>query len=80
MQFPVLFVDEMQRGAFKSFRHEHHFAKANGATLMTDIFIFETPLGLLGAIANKLFLEKYMRNLLVKRNEVIKTYAELKHL
>ncbi|OCX52598.1 cell division protein [Mucilaginibacter sp. PPCGB 2223] len=78
MQRPVLFVDEMQSGAFKSFRHEHHFGEAAGGTLMTDIFIFEAPLGLLGAMANKLFLTKYMRKLLIQRNEVIKLHAELK--
>lgn len=80
MQPPFLFVDELQRGAFKSFRHEHHFKQIKGATLMTDIFIFEAPLGLLGAIANRLFLTSYMRNLLIKRNEVIKAHAEIKHL
>ncbi|WP_448702688.1 cell division protein [Mucilaginibacter sp. AW1-3] len=77
MQKPVLFVDEMQHGAFKSFRHEHHFISKGSATLMTDIFVFESPLGVLGAIANKLFLTKYMRNLLISRNEVIKLHAEL---
>lgn len=76
MQRPVLFVDEMQGGAFKSFRHEHHFAEADGATLMTDVFTFLSPLGLLGVIADKLFLTRYMTNLLLQRNEVIKVHAE----
>jgi len=76
MQRPVLFVDEMQRGAFKSFRHEHHFAEVNGATLMTDVFMFQSPFGWLGAITNKLFLTPYMTELLRQRNEVIKAHAE----
>jgi len=76
MQRPVLFVDEMQRGAFKSFSHEHHFVETDGATLMTDVFTFRSPLGLLGAMANKLFLTRYMTNLLRQRNEVIKAHAE----
>jgi len=76
MQSPVLFVDEMQRGAFKSFKHEHHFAEQDGATLMTDVFTFESPLGLLGVIADKLFLTGYLTDLLLKRNEVIKLHAE----
>ena len=78
MQRPVLFVDEMQTGAFKSFSHEHHFAETDGATLMTDVFTFQSPLGLLGAIINKLFLTRYMTNLLLQRNEVIKAHAESK--
>jgi ligand-binding SRPBCC domain-containing protein len=76
MQRPLLFVDEMQSGAFRSFRHEHHFVETDGDTLMTDVFTFQSPLGLLGAIANKLFLTRYMTNLLRQRNEVIKAHAE----
>jgi ligand-binding SRPBCC domain-containing protein len=78
MQRPFLFVDEMQSGAFKSFRHEHYFAEINDGTLITDIFTFQSPLGLPGAVANKLFLTRYMTNLLLRRNEVIKAHAEAK--
>jgi len=76
MQWPDFFVDEMVHGAFKSFRHEHRFTNVNGATLMTDIFTFESPYGWLGAIANQLFLTRYMTNLLKQRNSVIKQFAE----
>jgi len=76
MQRPVLFVDEMQNGAFKSFRHEHHFIRQDDTTLMIDVFTFESPLGWLGTLANHLFLTRYMTNLLHKRNEVIKLHAE----
>ena len=41
--YPNYFVDEMISGAFKSFRHEHHFKQINNKTLMTDIFYFESP-------------------------------------
>jgi hypothetical protein len=43
---------------------------------MRDVFIFESPLGLLGKLANWLFLKRYMTRLLVKRNLVIKEEAE----
>lgn len=76
MEPPVFFADEMVEGAFKSFRHEHYFAESNGYTRMTDIFTFESPYGILGQIANVLFLKQYMSNLLVKRNAVIKQFAE----
>src|SRR5882757_2811493 len=76
MAAPYFFADEMVKGAFKSFRHEHHFAEHKGYTLMTDIFVFESPLGILGKLADMLFLKRYMCNLLVKRNVVIKEFAE----
>ena len=66
----------MMNGAFKSFRHEHLFTELNGETLMTDIFVYESPFGILGTIADKLFLKKYMTDLLEKRNWTIKEFAE----
>jgi len=76
MASPFFFADEMVKGAFRSFRHEHHFTEKDGGTLMTDVFIFEAPLGILGKLAAKLFLTRYMTRFLLERNAVIKTFAE----
>lgn len=76
MDRPNYFVDEMVSGAFHSFRHEHHFTVQNDYVVMKDIFNYKSPLAILGRIADALFLEKYMRDLLTKRNEVVKGYAE----
>jgi ligand-binding SRPBCC domain-containing protein len=73
---PHKFSDEMISGAFKYFKHEHHFKEKNGKTLMTDIFDYGSPLGFLGKLADVLFLKKYMTTLLEKRNNVIKDFAE----
>lgn len=73
---PNYFTDEMVSGAFKSFKHEHYFAELDGGTLMTDIFEYQSPLGSLGKLADKLFLKMYMTNLLEERNRVIKEFAE----
>lgn len=73
---PYLFVDEMAQGAFKSFRHEHHFIKTDGYTVMRDVFTFESPLGVLGKVFNCLILSRYMIKLLKTRNQVIKQVAE----
>lgn len=75
--YPNTFTDEMQSGAFKSMKHHHYFdGLGDGRTLMKDVFIFESPLGPLGKLANALFLKRYMRNLLRQRNLVIKQAAE----
>jgi len=73
---PDYFVDEMVMGAFKSFRHEHRFEETNAGTLMTEVFYFESPLGILGKIANTLFLKRYMKRLLKTRNKFLKERAE----
>ncbi len=74
---PYFFADEMLTGAFKSFRHEHRFeALAGEATRMIDVFHYTSPLGLLGKLADFLFLKQYMTHLLSERNRVIKKVAE----
>jgi ligand-binding SRPBCC domain-containing protein len=73
---PNYFADEMVSGAFSEFKHEHHFADLNGGTLMTDFFDYKSPIGILGKLADKLFLEKYMTELLVERNRIVKEFAE----
>ncbi|HVS94493.1 MAG TPA: SRPBCC family protein [Mucilaginibacter sp.] len=73
---PNYFVDELVEGAFKSFRHEHRFSEANGHTIMKDIFVFESPLGVFGRLFNLLVLTRYMTRLLKERNRVIKKAAE----
>lgn len=74
---PYYFADEMVAGAFKRFKHEHHFKESgNGFTLMQDVFDYTSPHGTIGRIADKLFLKKYMTRLLSERNSVIKHYAE----
>jgi ligand-binding SRPBCC domain-containing protein len=75
-KYPDYFVDEMISGAFKSFRHEHHFSDVDSQTLMRDVFVFESPLGIVGRFFNWLILKKYMTDLLVERNRVIKESAE----
>ncbi len=73
---PHFFVDEMKKGAFKGFWHQHIFTEENGVTLMKDIFHYQSPYGIFGRMADRLFLEKYMRSLLAERNRVVKEFAE----
>lgn len=76
MERPRMFVDEMQRGAFKRWHHLHTFEPRDRGTLMLDEVDYQSPLGLLGRIADRLFLESYMTRLLLVRNAHIKRVAE----
>lgn len=73
---PFYFVDEMVEGPFQSFKHEHLFVEENGFITMTDVFNYRSPLGVLGKLADHLFLKKYMTDFLSTRNSVIKDFAE----
>ncbi|WP_411268070.1 SRPBCC family protein [Paenibacillus sp. PL91] len=73
---PYLFVDETQKGAFKSLMHVHAFEKLEEGTLMTDILRFEAPFGWLGWITERMVLKAYMTKFLEHRNEQLKQLAE----
>jgi ligand-binding SRPBCC domain-containing protein len=76
MEMPNYFVDEMIKGHFNSFRHEHSFVTQNGTTAMIDFLQYETPFGILGKLFNKILLKKHLEVFLLKRNEMIKNLAE----
>ncbi|MEM7367697.1 MAG: SRPBCC family protein [Bacteroidota bacterium] len=76
MHAPHFFSDEMVQGIFQRFRHAHHFTVRESATLMKDEFDYTAPMGWLGRIADRLFLEAYMRRFLEIRNQEIKQIAE----
>lgn len=54
---PFFFEDTMQKGAFKSMRHEHHFCLEKKGTRMTDIFEYEIPFGFLGHLFDRFYLK-----------------------
>jgi ligand-binding SRPBCC domain-containing protein len=70
------FCDEMVEGDFTYMKHEHHFKQIENAVIAIDVFEFGTPYGRLGKWFEKLYLNKYMTQLLKMRNDVIKDYAE----
>lgn len=76
VEFPVLFEDRMQKGAFKGFTHLHTFEFVDGKTVMKDSFEFESPYGIMGKLFNVLVLTNYMKGFLLLRNKILKRVAE----
>ena len=66
----------MVAGPFARFDHDHYFREIPEGCLVQDRFDFDTPFGLLGHIANKLFLVRYMQKFLEERNAVVRRVAE----
>jgi ligand-binding SRPBCC domain-containing protein len=74
---PLLFEDEQVRGTFAGFTHRHEFRAAEGGgTVMVDEFRYRSPFGILGRIADRVFLERYMRTFLIERARGLKALAE----
>ena len=76
MNPPYFFEDFMVKGAFAEMHHTHFFDVMPDGTRMRDVFRFRAPLGILGRIAEGLFLTRYMRNLLLTRNQFLKQIVE----
>ncbi|WP_163101631.1 SRPBCC family protein [Peribacillus alkalitolerans] len=76
MEKPHKFVDIMVEGAFQSFVHTHRFIEEVDGTIMIDTFQYKSPFGQIGVVADKLFLENYMRAFIVSRAKALKNIAE----
>jgi len=74
--FPHMFADEMQCGAFHHWRHTHEFTQVGAATRMHDDVDFASPFGLIGYMTDVLFMRNYMRRLLLGHNACRKNLAE----
>lgn len=73
---PSHFRDEQIKGIFKLLKHDHYFDAKDNRTIMTDVFFYESPFGILGRFFNKIILNQYLKKLLWERNELIKEVAE----
>ena len=76
MEFPNYFVDIMEKGYFKSFRHEHYFEEEDGFTTMKDILIYETPFWIFGRFFDSILLKNHMKKFLLERNSILKNITE----
>jgi len=76
MEKPNRFVDIMVKGTLHSFVHTHQFMEEKEGTIMIDQFQYKSPLGIIGVLADKLFLEKYMRKFIISRANELKKIAE----
>ncbi|EZH72597.1 cell division protein [Aquimarina atlantica] len=77
---PNNFTDEMVKGCFKSFKHQHIFYTTAFGTEMIDILEYKTPYGILGKLFDNLALKKHLTQFLNARNQSLKLYLESKNV
>ncbi len=68
------FVDEQRYGPYSMWHHEHHFKELDNGIEMTDIVSYVPPFGILGRIANSLFISKQVRGIFDYRSQVLEKY------
>ncbi len=57
------FVDEQRSGPYRIWHHEHKLIPQPKGILMTDLITYQPPFGLLGRVANKLFIENKLKEI-----------------
>lgn len=57
------FIDEQRFGPYSLWHHQHHFREIPGGVEMTDIVHYKNPLGILGRIANALFVKQKLKTI-----------------
>jgi len=65
------FIDEQRMGPYKMWHHQHFFEEQNDGVLMTDIVTYIPPFGIVGNIANAVFIKKQLRNIFDYRYKVM---------
>jgi ligand-binding SRPBCC domain-containing protein len=73
---PRSFEDVMTEGPFLSMRHRHEFRAEADGTVMSDIFDYEAPFGLIGRAFAYAVLTTYLRRFLRRRADALKAMAE----
>jgi ligand-binding SRPBCC domain-containing protein len=73
------FIDEQRYGPYSLWHHQHHFKGINGGVEMTDIVHYKMPLGLIGRLANKLFVRRKLSKIFTYRyQKVIELFGNWK--
>lgn len=65
------FVDEQRHGPYAIWHHEHRLEEIEGGVRMTDLLSYKPPFGVLGKIANSLFISKKVNEIFKYREQAL---------
>lgn len=71
VQHEKYFIDEQRFGPYKFWHHQHHFEEIPGGVLMTDLLTYGMPLGILGQMANGIFVAGKLQQIFNYRKEKV---------
>ncbi len=71
VQHEKYFIDEQRFGPYKFWHHQHHFQEIPGGVLMKDILTYGMPLGILGQLANGIFVANKLQQIFSYRKQKI---------
>ncbi|MEM0992585.1 MAG: SRPBCC family protein [Bacteroidota bacterium] len=65
------FVDEQRFGPYALWHHEHHFEEQADGILMTDMLHYKVPYGIIGSIADAVFVDRKVEEIFGFRKEAV---------
>lgn len=65
------FIDEQRFGPYKFWHHQHHFSAIEGGTEMNDILTYGLPMGILGRMANHIYVADKLQEIFKFRKQKI---------
>lgn len=65
------FIDEQRLGPYAFWHHQHHFKQVEGGVEMTDILHYKIPYGIIGALANLLYVRRRIDQIFAYREKVV---------
>ena len=68
---PYYFTDVQLAGPYRYWHHTHEFFAVNDGTLVVDSVDYELPFGLLGTVAQELFVRRYLERIFDYRRECL---------
>lgn len=68
---PFEFTDIQRSGPFSFWQHRHSFREVESGTEMTDELTYGVPMGVLGRLANSVFVEREVNAIFDYRNKVL---------
>lgn len=70
------FIDRQLAGPFRYWHHQHHFRETGSGVELTDIINYKAPFGIVGRLADLLFIKRKLRAMFRHRQSVIKKIFE----
>ena len=73
-------MDEQRFGPYALWHHQHHFKEVDNGVEMIDEVNYGIPLGLLGRLANWLFVGRQVNAIFDHRHQVLEAYFAKKEV
>ncbi len=71
VEFKNHFIDVQIKGPYKLWKHKHVFKQENGYIIMIDKLEYALPFGLLGSLANQLYIKNKLEEIFQYRFEKV---------